>query len=109
MTGMITVTVFKKSGACRGFVCEGHAGYAEEGYDIICSAVSALTVNAVNSIEALTGDAVLAKTKDGFLEARIEGRLSDKSRLLLDSMVLGLQEIQKNYGNEYLRLIFKEV
>ena len=33
---------------------KGHAGYAEEGYDIICAAVSALTVNTINSIEQFT-------------------------------------------------------
>ena len=39
---MITVTVSKKNSSYTEFVSRGHAGYAEEGQDIICAAVSAL-------------------------------------------------------------------
>ncbi len=106
---MITVTVYKRSDVYCGFHCKGHAGYAEEGSDIICSAVSALTVNTVNSIEAFTKDHINASTGKGYLEAHIDGEVSGEAGLLLRSMVLGLQDIQKNYGSEYIRLIFKEV
>ena len=34
---------------------------------------------------------------------------SPESLLLIQSLVLGLQGIQKNYGTEYMTLIFKEV
>ncbi len=78
--------------------------------DIICAAVSVLTVNAVNSIEAFTDDRFSVKGGDeGFLELALEGDVSEKTGLLLDSMVLGLQEIQNSYGNEYIELKFKEV
>lgn len=94
----------------RGFQCKGHADYAEEGFDIICAAVSVLTVNAVNSIEAFTDDSFSVKGGDeGLLELVLEGDASEKTGLLLDSMVLGLQEIQNSYGNEYIELKFKEV
>ncbi len=54
---MITVIVYQRSdGEYIGFETSGHAGYADEGYDIICAAVSALTVNAVNSVETFTED-----------------------------------------------------
>ena len=106
---MIKVTVYKESGDYRGFTCEGHAGYAEEGYDIICAAVSALTVNAVNSIERFTGDAVTASSEHGFLRCTLSGSVSERTVLLLDSMISGLQDIQQTYGNEYIRLTFKEV
>ncbi len=35
---------------------EGHAGYADEGEDIICAAVSALALNFFNSVETFTED-----------------------------------------------------
>ena len=54
---MITVIVYQRSdGEYIGFETSGHADYADEGYDIICAAVSALTVNAVNSVETFTED-----------------------------------------------------
>ena len=39
-----------------GFDVSGHAGYSEAGSDIVCAAVSALVINAVNSIEKFTED-----------------------------------------------------
>ena len=106
---MITVTISRNSKGFAGFSAEGHAGYAEEGYDIICSAVSALTVNTVNSIEAFTEDALSGEQKDGFISCRFPEGLSREGELLMNSMVLGLTDIQKNYGKQYMKLIFEEV
>ena len=106
---MITVTVYKDSRGYKGFQSKGHAGYAEEGYDIICAAVSALTVNAVNSVEQFTEDGFTVESEDGRLFFQLDEEASERTALLLDSMLLGLQEIQNTYGNEYIRLIFKEV
>ena len=64
---MITVTVSKKNNSYVSFTSKGHAGYAEEGYDIICAAVSALIINTVNSLEQLTGDQIQAEESDGFV------------------------------------------
>ena len=106
---MITVTIYKNSNQYTEFSVEGHAGYAEEGFDIICAAVSVLTVNTVNSLEAFTEDAFLGEEKNGFLTCRFPEPLSEKAQLLMDSMVLGLTDIQNNYGKQYIRIIFKEV
>ena len=35
----------------RGFLSAGHADWAEEGSDIVCAAVSALTQTCVNALE----------------------------------------------------------
>ena len=53
---MIQVIVKKQKDSITGFHIEGHSGYAERGSDIICSAVSALAINCVNSIEEFTQD-----------------------------------------------------
>ncbi len=106
---MITVTIYKNSGQYQRFSVEGHAGYAQEGFDIICAGASALTVNTVNSIERFTGDRLVAEEKNGFLTCQFEAPLSSQAALLMDSMVLGLTDVQNNYGKQYIRLIFKEV
>jgi len=106
---MITIKIQKNEEQYSGFISEGHAGYAMEGYDIICAAVSALTVNAINSIEQFTKDRFTVKQKDGLIELILEDNISKETTLLLDSMILGLKEIQNQYGNEYIKLIFKEV
>ena len=106
---MIIVTILKHSGEYAGYQVQGHAGYARKGEDIICSAVSVLTINAANSIEEFTDDSFSAKCSDGFLEAYFEGRPSETSKLLMDSMILGLRQIQKDYGEAYIHFEYKEV
>ena len=106
---MITVTIHRSKDSYAGFKVIGHAGYAEEGYDIVCAAVSVLVVNAVHSIETFTDDKFAAREDDGIVELLLEGSVSDKTTLLLDSMILGLRDIQTQYGNEFIRLKIEEV
>ena len=107
---MITVTVSKKNNSYISFVSEGHAGYAEEGQDIICAAVSALVINTVNSLEQLTetDSVVTAEEESGKIYLKLN-RVDEKGTLLLDAMVLGLQNVVAEYGKRYLKLIIKEV
>lgn len=48
---MIKFTFFKRDGVYYGFEEKGHAGYAESGDDIVCSAASAMTMLIINAIE----------------------------------------------------------
>ena len=40
---MTKVQIQKQKGNTLGFVVSGHSGYAEQGSDIVCSAISALS------------------------------------------------------------------
>lgn len=109
---MITVTVFRtKTGVYQGFTCKGHAGYAEAGSDIVCAAVSMLVINTVNSIEQFTQQRFSCEqdAESGLIHFQIEGSPFKETILLLDSMFLGLKEVEKQYHKKYLRLHFKEV
>ncbi|MBE6564926.1 MAG: ribosomal-processing cysteine protease Prp [Ruminococcaceae bacterium] len=48
---MIHFTFFRRGGVFYGFEEQGHAGFAESGNDIVCSAVSAMTMLIINAIE----------------------------------------------------------
>ena len=48
---MTKITFFKRDGIFYGFKEEGHANYADIGDDILCSALSAMTMLIVNAIE----------------------------------------------------------
>ena len=48
---MTKVTFFKKNGVYYGFKETGHTGFAPEGEDILCAAISALTMLMINAIE----------------------------------------------------------
>ena len=113
---MIKATVFKNStdsgnAVYTGIVMEGHAGYAEEGEDIICAAVSALAINFYNSVETFTEDAFegAAGQEDVQFDFRFTSDISPESQLLMKSLVLGLQNIEKDYGRSYIIIRFEEV
>ena len=48
---MTTVVFYKSEGHYYGFEEQGHTGYAESGDDILCSALSAMTMLIINAIE----------------------------------------------------------
>lgn len=48
---MTKITFFKREGVYYGFREEGHADYSKFGDDILCSALSAMTMLIVNAIE----------------------------------------------------------
>ncbi|MBR5858584.1 MAG: ribosomal-processing cysteine protease Prp [Clostridia bacterium] len=47
---MTTASFFKSNGKFCSFRIHGHSGYAEEGSDIVCAAVSAMAMLTVNNI-----------------------------------------------------------
>ena len=95
----------------QGFNCIGHASYADAGADIICAAVSVLVFNTLNAIESYTDDTMNVVTNDeaGLVDVVFESPVSDRAKLLLDTMILGLTGIEKQYGKKFLRLKFEEV
>ncbi|MBQ6386051.1 MAG: ribosomal-processing cysteine protease Prp [Lachnospiraceae bacterium] len=110
---MITVCVRKDGDSYTGFRMTGHAGYAEEGYDIVCAGASALAVNAVNSIEALAGDETACEEREGFLDCSFPSGLGRGGTLLMESMLLGLRQIAElvppDGEDPYLTIHFEEV
>ena len=108
---MTKISVFKKDGIYTGFEVSGHAGYAESGKDIVCAAISMLVLNTINSIETFTEDGFSceADPESGVIKFQFEAIVSKDSELLMNSLVLGLQGVQEEYGKEYMKLILKEV
>ena len=109
---MIQVTVFQSSdGSYKGFRVFGHAGYAESGNDIVCAAVSVLTINTINAIERFTDDPFTLDSDEdsALIDFSFTGHVSGESKLLVDTMVLGIQGLEDDNNEEYIDLIFEEV
>jgi hypothetical protein len=105
---MITAKVTKHQGKYSSFICKGHAEYDDKGKDIVCSAVSMLVINTGNSLEKLTGNKVKG-VDDGTLSWNFLEPPDEKGELLMDSLILGLETVNRKYGNDYLRLMIEEV
>ena len=106
---MITIRFERSSGVIRFFESKGHASYGEAGQDIVCAAVSALSINCANSLEALTEDAFTVENADGYLTIRLEEEPSAAASLLMESLALGLSAIEDEYGREQVRVLIQEV
>ena len=109
---MITVHFLKdQSGALLGFQLSGHAGAGEAGEDIVCSAVSALTINTVNSLEQFT-DAGFEEDYDektGFMKVVLNGSACDHdAQLLMASLELGITQMAQSYP-DHIRIAEDEV
>lgn len=102
---MIQAIFFKNNENIIGFEIKNH------GRDIVCSAVSILSLNTVNSLEAFTDAkySVDYDTNGGFLKCIInKDSLCEKAILLLSSLELGLKGIEAEYPKD-ISLKHKEV
>lgn len=107
---MIKVTVCRNKEGCISKVSlSGHAGFAEEGSDIVCAAVSMLVLNTVNAIEEFTDTGFRCEADEGmggFLEISFSDISEDADHdacLLLKCMAKGLLDLEQEYG-DYLIL-----
>ena len=95
----------RPDGSMCGFEIEGHAGYADEGQDIVCAAVSVLSINTVNAIERFTEDDFSVDSGDGgYLSCVLHGKISHDSELLLKTMWMGLTAIADQYGASFIQI-----
>ena len=62
---MTTITFYKTNGIYYGFEEQGHTGFAESGDDILCSALSAMTMLIINTIEVSYASEVDYDIDDG--------------------------------------------
>ena len=109
---MTEITIYRnKNREVERFCCTGHARYAEYGQDIVCASISMLVINTINSIETFTSVAYIceADEENGDIDFRFTEDISPDASLLIESMILGLKEIQNDYGKKFLILDFKEV
>jgi len=109
----MTSITFHKTGAgeYRDFICCGHAGFDEYGKDIVCASISVLVINTINSLEEIAGEKMTVESdeKSGLIICRFEKPLQEASKVLMDSLVLGLSHIATQYGKKYCKLKFEEV
>jgi uncharacterized protein YsxB (DUF464 family) len=78
---------------------------SNHGEPIICAGVSALVINCVNFIQShLKLEVVEKYTDSDYIDFEVnilkQGQRNSEASLLIDSMVYGLRDIEKAYGNE---------
>ena len=94
---MIDVYIRKASEHYTEVYVEGHAGYAEVGKDIVCAAVSALTITFENALNALADVPVLEKQHIGEKASLLLPVPSDKTDLLFKMYQIGIEGVQESF------------
>ena len=93
---MIKVKIFKEpAGRIVGFEVAGHSGTAAHGQDIVCAGVSSLTQTALLGLEKHLHRDMDYSVASGELKMRLKGAPDDLTEAILQTMLLGLMEIQK--------------
>ncbi|WP_024831676.1 ribosomal-processing cysteine protease Prp [Ruminiclostridium josui] len=110
---MIKINIGKDAaGTIKTFVVKGHAGFAEEGSDIVCSAISAIAYTAVGAIEELIGLKSFFKQKHGFMSCKLDMELSPEKRhdanVIMATAEIGFKQIEFAYP-DYVKVLDEEV
>ena len=94
---MIKVNFLKKGESFIGFELSGHSGYAEEGSDIVCSAVSSVAYMVANTVTEIIGEKASVTLDDGYMKF-IPEKASDEAQILLKGMAHHLNALAQQYG-----------
>ena len=100
---MTTIIIRKNhEGIYRGFYCMGHAEYAKKRLfgkepDILCAAISVTVQSTIMALDEMIGEKMQLTQNQ------------DKSVFLMDSMVFSLQNLSRQYGEQYLQVKIEEV
>ena len=114
---MITVIIDRIGDDIKGLYISGHAGYADQGSDIICAAASTLFYTAANALEELcslkdtalifqdfTSDEVDAKIRI----PELDDELREKVKTIMDTIVIGFKSLEMSVNDDdaqYIELI----
>ena len=100
---MTTITFFSQGSRITGFEVKGHSGYAPEGPDIVCSAVTSAvrlvecTVNDVLGLEA----SVKVKEKDAAISLKLPASLGQTNESTCQALLTGLMVHFVQLAEEY--------
>ena len=100
---MTTVTFHTAGERITGFTVQGHSGYAPEGEDIVCAAVTSAvrvvecTVNDVLGLEA----PVKVREKDAYLSLKLPSGLGQTNESTCQALLTGLMVYLVQLAEEY--------
>lgn len=100
---MINVIVIKEKQTIKTIEATGHSGYAEEGQDIVCSAVSTLMETLANGLtEVVKAEVnVLVDETIPHLSVTLNEEDSDKckhAQVLMQSTLLGIKGVAQEFS-----------
>ena len=71
---MTKIVFFRSGGTYYGFEEHGHSGYADAGEDVLCAAISAMTMLIINTIEVAYASDVEDTIDEGATHIRVRSK-----------------------------------
>ena len=107
---MTKIIFYRSGGVFYGFEEQGHTGYGEEGWDILCSALSAMTMFLINTVEIAYDSSVDYEIDDNTTTIRVRCRAAlpefeadETKRYAVSGIFLGyyqqLSDMLEDYGD----------
>ena len=107
---MIKVVFYKSGMRYYGFDVSGHAGYDDSGKDIVCAAVSSMTMLVINTLEVAFGCDVDYDIDEGATKIRVRAKAAlpefeadDYKRYAVSGIMMGyycqLGDMLEEYGD----------
>ena len=113
---MTKITFFRSGGSFYGFEEEGHTGYADEGQDILCAALSAMTMLIVNTIEIAYASDVDYSVNEGATHIKVTSKAAlieyeddDNKRYAVSGLFCGYYYQLNDLAEEYYENLTVEV
>ncbi len=115
---MTKITFFRSGGVFYGFEEQGHAGYAEAGDDIVCAAISSMTMFLINTIEVAYSSSVDYQIEEGATRITVRAKAAlpefesdDYKRYAVSGIMMGyycqLSDMLEEYA-DYLDVAVKD-
>ena len=93
---MIKVQTFKENNVTYKVVIDGHSGYAESGFDIVCASVSSIVTTSVNMLIRLDETAISYEAKEGFIKMEIS-----KHNAFIDIVLENMMDLLEQLAISY--------
>ncbi|MBE6788528.1 MAG: ribosomal-processing cysteine protease Prp [Ruminococcaceae bacterium] len=93
---MIYAQFFKNDGFYTAFSIKGHAGYAECGEDIVCSAVTSAVMTSLNGITECAGVKAEVEVLDNEIVLNLKERKKEAQYFLM-ALKMQLEYIESQY------------
>ena len=107
---MTKIVFFRSGGVFYGFEEQGHTGYGEAGDDILCAAISSMTMFLINTIEVAYDSHVDYDIEEGDTLIRVRAKAAlpefesdDYKRYAVSGIMMGyylqLSDMLEEYGD----------
>ena len=104
---MIEAVIRTKRDKIVSYEISGHAESGEYGHDVVCAAVSVLSITTANNLYSMAKVKPKAKMEEGYLSVEIPlstpDRQGELAQTLLHAFANAMEEVTNNYG-QYITL-----